>query len=183
MGTGPSTINDEKFTRAFLYTIKNESADFVNHPLDSGGPTRYGITQCTLSSHLGGQATVDDVRRLTEEEAKEIYKALYWDKLRCDAIPSSITTKLFDAAVLFGVYRSAVCAQATLERHGYVIKVDGLIGPRTLSALQSCNSMSFCALFSEELEKRITSIILASPKNKVFEKGWRARVARYRGVK
>ena len=38
---------------------------FVDHPHDRGGPTNFGITQATLSRHLGRPASVADVRRLS----------------------------------------------------------------------------------------------------------------------
>jgi hypothetical protein len=51
---------------------------FVNHPADRGGPTNFGVTQATLASWRGREATIDDVRSLTIDEARDIYRTKYY---------------------------------------------------------------------------------------------------------
>jgi lysozyme family protein len=50
---------------------------FVDHKDDKGKATKYGITQATLAEWLGRPASVDDVKALTEHEAREIYREEY----------------------------------------------------------------------------------------------------------
>ena len=47
---------------------------------DSGGVTAFGITALTLhAAHMAGIVSHDDSRTLTLDEAKEIYRAFYWE--------------------------------------------------------------------------------------------------------
>lgn len=45
--------------------------------VDSGGPTKFGITMPTLKAWRGGEVTKKDIDALTEDEARAIYKAEY----------------------------------------------------------------------------------------------------------
>jgi lysozyme family protein len=61
-----------------IHDVIRREGGFVDHPADRGGPTKFGITQKTLSRALGRQATTEDVRRLTREIAAEIYRRTYY---------------------------------------------------------------------------------------------------------
>jgi len=61
---------------------------------DTGGYTKYGISQ---KAHPG-----IDVRKLTKDDAARIYKTEYWDKINGDrlhAVNPALASTLFDAAV------------------------------------------------------------------------------------
>jgi lysozyme family protein len=60
---------------AILAAILRREGGFVNHPADRGGPTHYGITQATLQAWRGRAVSEEDVRALSVEEAKAIYRA------------------------------------------------------------------------------------------------------------
>lgn len=63
---------------------------------DAGaGPTNFGINQ---------SANPDvDVKNLTKEQATEIYKKRYWDKINADALPANMQYIAMDSAVNQGV--------------------------------------------------------------------------------
>jgi hypothetical protein len=62
---------------------------------DSGAPVNFGINQA---------ANPDiDVKNLTEEQAKAIYKERYWDAIDGDNLPPDAQAAVFDAAVNQGV--------------------------------------------------------------------------------
>jgi len=114
--------------------------DFVNHPKDRGGPTRYGITEAVARAH--GYAGA--MRSLPREEAAAIYKRLYWHRPRFDQVArrsGAIAAELFDTGVNMGPAVAATFLQRALsalnrERSDYADLVpDGRIGPATLSAL------------------------------------------------
>lgn len=42
--------------------IIHKEGGYVNHPNDRGGPTKYGVTQKTLSRYYGYQASIEDVK-------------------------------------------------------------------------------------------------------------------------
>ena len=103
---------------------------FVHQPADRGGPTKYGITQATLSEWLGRPATVEEIRQLDEETAREIYVARYLAGPRIDTLPSAIVGQVFDMAVNLGVRRAVRILQEVLGLAGLRVDVDGVIGPQ-----------------------------------------------------
>lgn len=93
------------FERAVARVLAHEGG-FVNHPSDPGGATNFGITLATLQSWRGGPVSVDDVRRLSREEAIRIYHARYWRAIGADDLPQGLGYAAFDAAVHSGVSRA-----------------------------------------------------------------------------
>jgi lysozyme family protein len=82
-----------------------------------------------LSAYRGQPATVEDVKRLTKDEAKGIYRTMYIRPF--DAIPfESLRVQLVDYGVTSGPETAIRALQAVLG-----VPVDGIIGPRTLTAL------------------------------------------------
>lgn len=74
---------------------------YVDHPFDKGGPTNFGITLATLSEWRGRTVTPQEVRDLTEGEAREIYRAKYLAPF-ADA-PADVREQLIDIGVNSGV--------------------------------------------------------------------------------
>ena len=61
----------------------------------SGSPVNFGINQ---------RANPDiDVKNLTVDKAKEIFKTRYWDAINADSLPPKVASIAFDAAVNQGV--------------------------------------------------------------------------------
>lgn len=79
---------------------------YSNHPADPGGPTKYGITIIDYRKYIKANGTADDVKRLTVDQAKKIYKEKYWDVLNCDALPPGLDYCVFDYGVNSGVSRA-----------------------------------------------------------------------------
>lgn len=65
---------------------------------DSGGLTKYGISQ---NAYPGL-----DIRNLTREQAVEIYKRDYWNRIGADRLPPEMRLMAFDTAVNQGVGRA-----------------------------------------------------------------------------
>lgn len=80
---------------------------YTNHPSDPGGPTNFGITIADYRMYINKNATADDVRHMTVEQAKAIYKPRYWDALHCDDLPSGVDNAVFDYGVNSGIGRAA----------------------------------------------------------------------------
>ena len=72
------------------------------------------------------------VQDMTERTAKAIYRSLYWNPLRADALPAGVDLSVFDMGVNAGNWRSARLLQRALGFAGD--EVDGCIGPETLGA-------------------------------------------------
>jgi lysozyme family protein len=104
----------------------------VNDRRDPGGHTNLGITQSTLNHarHIIGSlpATVD---KLSQDDALEIYQALYWHPVRGDELPLGVALIVFDAAVNQGVGDAVRFLQLAVKT-----VPDGVFGSHTLKAAQ-----------------------------------------------
>lgn len=87
-----------------LDAIIGREGGYVDDPIDRGGPTKYGITQATLTTWRGRYCTPEDVRGLSEDEAREIYRRRYLEPFK-DADPD-VRAQLIDIAVTSGVSRA-----------------------------------------------------------------------------
>lgn len=122
-----------------LYTpqLHANEGGFVNHPDDPGGATNKGITLNTFRKYYNDESLgIENLKDLTTEEANEIYKEFYWDKIRGDDFDSQKLAEIvFDFAVNSGVSRAGKMLQYLLRRD-YVADtiIDGIIGPQTISA-------------------------------------------------
>lgn len=116
-----------KFEPAFADVLKHEGG-YVEDPSDPGGATRYGISQRSYPDL--------DIRHLTLDMAKEIYRNDYWLKLKCDEIENQgVAAELFDFGVNAGHRQAVKTAQEAVTLLWKDIKVDGKIGSQTLQAL------------------------------------------------
>lgn len=167
---------------AMLEEVLRSEGGFVNHPDDRGGATNMGITQATLSQYLGQDATVDDVRALSLETAKEIYRQKFLAEPKIDRLPDLIQPVMFDAAVNSGPGRAIKWLQQELNRAGHgPLSEDGAIGPKTIEAAEKAVEKDGTG-FSRALVERRRSFLMAlcaqNPSQKVFERGWMARCDR-----
>ena len=120
----------EEITREI---IKREGG-FVNDPDDPGGATKYGITIHTLRT-LRGQATIEDIRKLTLEQAAEIYQEHYFYAPKIDRLPVPLQASVYDMQVNAG--RNAVkLLQRLLADFDEEVGVDGNLGPQSFGATQ-----------------------------------------------
>jgi lysozyme family protein len=91
---------------AILDGIIRREGGYADHPTDRGGPTKYGITIRTLADWREKPVTAEDVRALSEAEAREIYRTIYVAPfLKLDESPD-VRPVLIDVAVNSGVMRA-----------------------------------------------------------------------------
>lgn len=116
--------------------------DYVNHPADRGGPTRFGITEAVARAHGHTGAMAE----LPREEAAAIYRRLYWLRPKFDLVSERcprVAAELFDTGANMGPAVAATFLQRSLtalNRGGkdYPDLVpDGRVGPTTLGALDA----------------------------------------------
>lgn len=79
---------------------------YSNHPSDPGGPTNYGITIWDYRKYINPQGQARDVRNMSVDDAKKIYRERYWNVMRCDALPAGLDYCVFDYGVNSGIGRS-----------------------------------------------------------------------------
>lgn len=156
----------ENFDKAFALTLAHEGG-YVDHPDDPGGATNLGITIGTLSKWLGRPATKKEVRALTPETVKPIYKAKYWDKIKGDQLPAGLDYAVYDFAVNSGPIRAAMALQRAVG-----VADDGNIGPVTLAAVAKHDTRYLIERFCTDRLSFLTRLTNWP----VFGRGWRRRV-------
>ncbi len=160
-----------KFDEAFDVLIGNEG-EFTRDPRDRGNWTSGKIDNGELKGTKFGISAMTyplvDIKNLTLDKAKAIYKRDFWNKMNADKLPKAILFDLFDMAVNSGV--STACR--TLQR-AVGSTPDGVIGPKTVANI---------ALMDEQLvDKRFAAQRLLFLCDMAtwpsFGKGWVRRVA------
>lgn len=111
------------FEIAFKEVIAAEGG-YSDDPNDSGGKTKYGISQKAYPTL--------DIASLTLDDAKAIYKRDYWDKVKGDLLPYPLNIFVFDSAVNQGVATAIKLLQRTAS-----VPQDGVLGTATLSAVNA----------------------------------------------
>jgi len=111
---------------------------YVNDPDDPGGATQYGVTLATLRRlglDLDGdrRTGIGDLRRLTRDQAAEIFVEHYFRRPRIDALPEAVQPSVFDMYVNAGANAVRVL-QRLLTTMGQPVADDGVIGPATIAA-------------------------------------------------
>lgn len=151
---------DDAFTILIGHEGGYQSPEQARQRNDPGGETNYGISR---RSYPG-----EDIKGMTLARAKEIYKRDFWGPAGCDAVPDAIKFDLFDMAVNSGVKRAVRTLQAAC---GEV--QDGILGPRTLQAVQSMPKGVLSARFNGHRLAFMTSL----PNWADSSKGWARRIA------
>ena len=147
------------FNKAIERVLINEGG-YVNDQNDAGGETKYGISKRAYPSV--------DIKNLTTDEAKAIYKRDYWDKIKGDDIASDeVAYEIFDTAVNMGVRTASKIAQIVSKVHP-----DGIIGDKTLNAINSYDTEFFILNYKLAKIARYIYITKKNPKNRKFFFGW-----------
>lgn len=156
--------------------IKSFEGGFVNDPRDSGGATNMGITIATWRAQGydkdgDGDIDVDDLRRISEADAKRIFQRNYWSRWKAELIDDqSIANLLVDWVWCSGAYGIKI-PQRVLG-----VAADGIVGPMTLEAIRAASCKSFFYTLHKERKEYLQRICQTNPTNKVFLKGWLRRL-------
>lgn len=168
--------------------IDRESPDYTNDPKDSGGPTKFGITQRTLARYRAMPVTAEQVEKLTRPEAFNVYRWMYillpgFEKLIAEQ--PSIAAEIIDIGVMSGPAVGSLLLQRILnalnnEQGLYPdVKADGDCGPATIAALhaylQRRGTEGFAVLMQAIRALKIArfvDIVEHRPKDERFLYGW-----------
>lgn len=150
------------FDQAFERLIAHEGG-YVNHPDDPGGETNWGITKRVAMEN----GYSDNMRYLTRDQAKNIYRAAYWNRSRADQYDGAIGFQLFDAAVNHGIGNASRFLQRAVG-----VADDGVIGPLTIKAVNSMTVTDVLARFNAERLDFYTKLSTWP----TFGKGWARRI-------
>ena len=154
------------FEPIFKFLIRPDiEGEYSNTPHDAGGETKYGISKRSFPNV--------DIKSLTVERAKELYKEHYWNPLHGSKLPQPLALTLFDFAVNSGLDFPVRELQKFLG-----VVVDGKFGPKTLRAVQALDEKEVRALTNQINDARLRNFLrLANkPTQKRFLLGWLRRL-------
>lgn len=156
----------KNFNSALKEVLKHEGG-FVNHPQDPGGATNKGITIATYRKWVDRDGTIDDLKRITDDQVSKVYRSVYWNAIKGDDLPSGVDYAVFDFAVNSGPNRAAKYLQAVLG-----VTQDGKIGPVTLEAAKKADASTLI----DALCDRRMAFLKSLKTFDTFGKGWTRRV-------
>jgi len=146
--------------KAIDVVIGNEGG-LVENVNDSGGITKYGISLRFLKSLIDVKkygiytdpVTADDIRNLTLDQARAIYKGEFWDHMSLDKLATQkIANYIFDMAVNIGIAPAIKIAQracwAVMQQYNCIID-DGVMGDKTIAMINKCDFNLLYAMRSE----------------------------------
>ena len=157
-----------KYTKLIQKVLKWEGGYAGN--IDGMTCTMKGVTLATYRKFFGSDKNCKDLKEITQAEWDLIFKEGYWDKWRADEINNqSIADLLVDWTWASGRY-GIILPQRVLG-----VKDDGIVGPKTLAAINNYPDQKelFWKLWIRR--KRHFQDIAKNGKEK-FLKGWLHRL-------
>ncbi|ONG53300.1 hypothetical protein BKE38_12625 [Pseudoroseomonas deserti] len=141
----------------------------------TGGKPDKGLLRGTKFGISAASFPTLDIAALTLEDARAIYRRLYWDRVRGDELPPALALLVFDSAVNNGVAAAVKLLQASIGT-----PADGLIGPATLAALRRAvgnGDPDRVTAVAIEFQARRIVLMAALSTWATFGLGWARRLA------
>lgn len=143
-------------------------------PHDPGGTTKYGIDQRTHPQI--------DVEHLDRDGAISLYYQ-EWLFYHCFLLPDRIAVAQFDVRVNGGyavawLQRALNDARITPGKPPVIaprLTVDGVMGPATIDAANSCDQTSVLRYFITQRDRRFDSLAQSNPDFQRYLAGWKNR--------
>lgn len=159
------------FDSAFKRLLQYEGG-YTNDPKDRGNWTTgvIGKGECKGTKYgISAMAYPDlDIKNLTENQAKEIYKKVYWTDIGLDKLEPCLAVQVFDAAVQHGTKVSVRLLQEIIG-----VNTDGILGAGTLSTIQFLNQKVLSYKYIARRLKYYVSLRVFT----TYGKGWINRMA------
>ena len=150
---------------------------YVNHPADKGGPTKYGVILSTWKQYgydkdSDGDIDAQDIKELTEGDAKYIAKKVFWDFFQGDFI---LNQSIAEFIVDWGYNSGRVTVAKKLQKL-LGVPADGLIGVQSLNAINSADQSNLFDALKVSRRMYIDSIVESNPSQRIFYTGWINRI-------
>jgi len=174
---------------AIMTTVFNSEGGFSDREADKGGKTNKGISwkiwQVHAQTTLGVSPTVSNLQALTEEQAKLIYHAEFWQRSRVsNFLDGDLARMFFDFYINTNV-GATTSIQKALSNLGYHVTVDGAMGPQTEQfinmAIMDGHLIELHNSFKDEMKSYYYTKANDDryPKQKENEDGWINRVNKF----
>ena len=163
---------DGRFEKIFEYLLKVEGG-YSNDKYDKGGETKYGI----IKEEARKWGYKGDMRDLSKEVAKDIfYKKYYLGNKLDKVIDDKVALSICDWAVNSGANGTKNVQIALNEINKTELAVDGIIGKKTLEALNETDVDNFLEVYHNLQRKYYENKVEKDSTQSVFLKGWLNRV-------
>ncbi|MBI9035468.1 hypothetical protein DWB61_03730 [Ancylomarina euxinus] len=176
-----------EFKPSFQIIHKMEGG-YSNNPLDNGKETYCGISR-RYHPDWGGWAFIDRMKAKGAIKNNTFFASLnplvegfyikeFWNKMFLSFFSQDLANQLLDFAVNSGKGRAVKTLQAIMNRFGFRLKVDGVLGKNTANAVRSFDNSKLAELLFNEREKFIAILSQQQP---AFAQAWRNRLNYLRG--
>lgn len=174
------------FESAMLVLFPEEGG-FKDDPAhDENDPTNWGLSMGWFKSrpdlvqrYFGHPAPVTyaDIKGMTQDTAKAIYRNEWWGPSGCGAIDDqTLGTKAFSEFVNMGREGLGLLQQAA-NRCGCALIVDCFVGPITAGAVNALDQNRILRAYCQILWEHYLDIIEDNPLKAKNRNGWMARAA------
>lgn len=151
------------FKKAIKVILLHEGG-YVFDKRDPGGETNFGISKKSYPDL--------DIKKLTVEQATEIYLRDYWLKLKLEQINDDrIALIIFDHAVNTGTHNTIRMVQKSVG-----VEVDGVIGNVTIKAVNQSDSRFLILDLCTARGEFYINLVNKKPLLRVFKQAWLNRV-------
>ena len=174
----------DDFERSITFSLKWEGGKNFDangrllNKADKGGLTACGITEPTLAyAYASGVVGHKDIRKLTQDEAKKIYRRNFWDRYGWGELTWPVCLCALDCSINHGGFAWILQRACNDLRAG--LTVDGKYGPRTRTALIELSIEAPQSLAQAIVERRkeyYDAIVAKDPIQKANLKGWYNRL-------
>lgn len=150
---------------------------YVNDPHDPGGATNRGVTIATwrqvgYDKDGDGDIDVADLKLITADDAvKRVMKPHYWDRWQADRIKSQSVANLVVDWVWASGKHGITGVQKLLG-----VKVDGIVGEKTLAALNAQDPRALFDHIHRARARFIDQVIAGRPTSARYRAGWLRRL-------
>jgi lysozyme family protein len=170
------TTTTEDFELAFRLLIDHEGG-FTDNRADPGNWTGGSVGSGRLVGTKFGISAAShpdlDIRNLTLDQARDIYRADFWDRIGADVMPPRLAFVVFDAAVNNGAARAARWLQEAVGA-----AADGIVGPQTRAAIATAVARDPLDLeLASEVHARRLHFMAGLSTWPTFGLGWSRRLA------
>ena len=169
-----NNTSEDVFNKIFEYILSVEGG-YSNDKADKGGKTKYGIIEVEARKY----GYKGDMKDLTKDIAKDIYKNKYYLSNNLDKIKDNrVALSIADWTINSGNWGTKKAQQTVNILKGDILVVDGILGEKSIQAINSINPEMFLTQYHDLQRKFYHAIVNSNSSQSVFLKGWLNRVAR-----
>jgi len=174
-----------EFKNSFPIIERNEGG-YANDPKDNGGETYCGISRKSFPRWSGWSFIDTQVKPIKNNtffknlnaNVEHFYLLNFWDKMQLGNMGQTLANQLLDYGVNSGKNKAIKSLQIALNKNGFNLVEDGIIGRKTLNAVyHSDNDL----LADSVLGQRVSFIDRLSKRQPHFAKGWKRRLEIMKG--